>query len=136
MGEIIEVGSTKVEDTAQKIQLEYLLDCSGMKYVYGPQFRGQSELRYKARGVPLDSILEFSSLWHLDTYIYAVSPWNGGILTIDYSQSLTMSSPDSTTHTPTTTPTVATPDPPYSIFDKRQKWLIIIIVSTAATCES
>ncbi|EAU35976.1 conserved hypothetical protein [Aspergillus terreus NIH2624] len=44
-----------------------------------------------------------------------------------------MSSPDSTTHTPTTTPTVVTPDPPYSIFDKRQKWLIIIIVSTAAT---
>lgn len=29
---------------------------------------------------------------------------------------------------------IATPEPPYSIFDKRQKWLIIIIVSTAATC--
>ncbi|GAQ47524.1 hypothetical protein AtubIFM56815_003849 [Aspergillus tubingensis] len=28
---------------------------------------------------------------------------------------------------------IATPEPPYSIFDKRQKWLIIIIVSTAAT---
>jgi hypothetical protein len=28
-----------------------------------------------------------------------------------------------------------TPEPPYSIFDKRQKWLIIIIVSTAATCK-
>ncbi|KAL3429706.1 putative MFS multidrug transporter [Aspergillus tetrazonus] len=26
-----------------------------------------------------------------------------------------------------------TPEPPYSIFDKRQKWLIIVIVSTAAT---
>jgi hypothetical protein len=25
--------------------------------------------------------------------------------------------------------------PPYSIFDNRQKWFIIIIVSTAATCE-
>lgn len=26
-------------------------------------------------------------------------------------------------------------EPPYSIFDKKQKWLIIIIVSTAATCK-
>ena len=32
-------------------------------------------------------------------------------------------------------PETKTPDPPYSIFDKRQKWLIIIIVSTAATCK-
>lgn len=29
-----------------------------------------------------------------------------------------------------------TSDAPYSIFDRRQKWLIIIIASTAATCES
>lgn len=35
---------------------------------------------------------------------------------------------------PDTSIGVATPEPPYSIFDKRQKWLIIIIVSTAATC--
>ncbi|KAL5358259.1 major facilitator superfamily domain-containing protein [Aspergillus floccosus] len=46
-----------------------------------------------------------------------------------------MSSTDDTapTSNSTTPPTVATPDPPYSIFDKRQKWLIVIIVSTAAT---
>lgn len=30
---------------------------------------------------------------------------------------------------------VVTAEPPYSIFDKRQKWLIVIIVSTAATCK-
>lgn len=35
-----------------------------------------------------------------------------------------------------TSNTTAIPEPPYSIFDKRQKWLIIIIASTAATCES
>lgn len=35
-----------------------------------------------------------------------------------------------------TSNTTAIPEPPYSIFDKRQKWLIIIIASTAANCES
>ncbi|GMF68477.1 unnamed protein product [Aspergillus oryzae] len=37
------------------------------------------------------------------------------------------------TNAATTSPPV--PDAPYSIFDKRQKWLIIAIVSTAATCK-
>ncbi|GLA28380.1 hypothetical protein AnigIFM63309_008657 [Aspergillus niger] len=45
-----------------------------------------------------------------------------------------MPSEDSATPVQSNTSTgVATPEPPYSIFDKRQKWLIIIIVSTAAT---
>lgn len=30
----------------------------------------------------------------------------------------------------------ALPDPPYSIFDRPQKWLIVALVSTAATCKS
>ncbi|PYI07045.1 MFS general substrate transporter [Aspergillus sclerotiicarbonarius CBS 121057] len=34
---------------------------------------------------------------------------------------------------PPDTATAPPPEPPYSIFDNRQKWLIIIIVSTAAT---
>lgn len=35
------------------------------------------------------------------------------------------------------TPPISSPAPkePYSIFDKRQKALIVLIVSTAATCE-
>ncbi|GLB05954.1 hypothetical protein AtubIFM57258_001248 [Aspergillus tubingensis] len=45
-----------------------------------------------------------------------------------------MPSDDNATLVPSDTSIgVATPEPPYSIFDKRQKWLIIIIVSTAAT---
>lgn len=28
-----------------------------------------------------------------------------------------------------------TEEPPYSIFDQQQKWVIIAIVSTAATCK-
>lgn len=28
------------------------------------------------------------------------------------------------------------PEPPFSIFDRRQKWLLVVLVSTAATCES
>lgn len=46
---------------------------------------------------------------------------------------------DDTSNTTATTEVplrAATPEPPYSIFDKRQKWLIIIVASTAATCES
>lgn len=38
--------------------------------------------------------------------------------------------------TPVSTSSIqALPEPPYSIFDKRQKWLIVALVSTAATCE-
>ncbi|PYH67924.1 putative MFS multidrug transporter [Aspergillus vadensis CBS 113365] len=45
-----------------------------------------------------------------------------------------MPSDDNATLVPSDTSIgVATPEPPYSVFDKRQKWLIIIIVSTAAT---
>jgi hypothetical protein len=43
---------------------------------------------------------------------------------------------DDVTATTMKSPESNTPEPPYSIFDKRQKWLIIIIVSTAATCRS
>ncbi|KAI7968706.1 hypothetical protein EIK77_005722 [Talaromyces pinophilus] len=50
----------------------------------------------------------------------------------------TAKQPENENVTPGTAPTMEspetkTPEPPYSIFDKRQKWLIIIIVSTAAT---
>ncbi|RAQ52150.1 MFS multidrug transporter [Aspergillus flavus] len=44
----------------------------------------------------------------------------------------TQSTADQSQTTATTTPPPI-PDAPYSIFDKRQKWLIIAIVSTAAT---
>lgn len=49
--------------------------------------------------------------------------------------------PDNEDATPVAAPTMKspeteTPEPPYSIFDERQKWLIILIVSTAATCKS
>jgi len=38
--------------------------------------------------------------------------------------------------TPISTSSIpALPEPPYSIFDRRQKWLIVALVSTAATCE-
>lgn len=58
------------------------------------------------------------------------------MLSTVYHQSHIMSSTGGKTPTSNTKthPTVMT-DPPYSIFDTRQKWLIIIIVSTAATCE-
>lgn len=42
---------------------------------------------------------------------------------------------DAAAGTSTTPERDPTPEPPYSIFDHRQKWLIIILVSTAATCE-
>lgn len=42
---------------------------------------------------------------------------------------------DAATNASTTPERDRTPEPPFSIFDKRQKWLIIIIVSTAATCK-
>jgi hypothetical protein len=34
------------------------------------------------------------------------------------------------------TPASPAPEPPFTIFDKRQKWLIVFIVSFAATCKS
>jgi hypothetical protein len=52
-----------------------------------------------------------------------------------------MTAEDDNIQTPVDAPTATPPssaatDEPYSIFDKRQKGLIILIVSTAATCES
>jgi hypothetical protein len=37
--------------------------------------------------------------------------------------------------TPETPPPATEPTEPYSIFDSRQRALIVVIVSTAATCE-
>lgn len=53
----------------------------------------------------------------------------------------TAKQPENEDATPAAAPTMKspetkTPEPPCSIFDKRQKWLIIMIVSTAATCKS
>lgn len=42
--------------------------------------------------------------------------------------------PSSTTIKPPERPETATLDATFSIFDRRQKWLIVTIVSTAATC--
>lgn len=38
-------------------------------------------------------------------------------------------------HTPALSSPAQAAEPPFSIFDRRQKWLIVGIVSTAATCE-
>lgn len=39
------------------------------------------------------------------------------------------------TDAPATKSPASAPEMPYSIFDKRQTWLIIALVSTAATCK-
>ena len=41
-----------------------------------------------------------------------------------------------TAHSPPSALSTSTPEEPYSIFDKRQKALIVGIVSIAATCKS
>ena len=46
-----------------------------------------------------------------------------------------LSLPPSTTLKPPEQPEAAPIEAPFSIFDRRQKWLIVTIVSTAATCE-
>ena len=43
--------------------------------------------------------------------------------------------PSTVTIKPPEKPETATVEPPFSIFDRRQKWLIVTIVSTAATCK-